>query len=248
MKKKKKAKRRKAQKKPARKPLRTMCVIGVQWGDEGKGKIVDILSRGHDYVVRFQGGANAGHTVVVDEGKFVLHHVPSGILHRGTVCVIGNGVVLDPDGLLDEVAELRKRGVRIGGNFAVSERAHLVMPYHKMQDALSEKRSLQKIGTTQRGIGPCYADKVARKGLRVADLFRPQAFRERLRRLVQEKASVFRALYGEADLDTDAIYRTYLRYAEELRPFVTDTIELINRAIDKGKRVLFEGAQGSLLD
>ncbi len=227
---------------------RTSCVVGVQWGDEGKGKIVDLLSKEADVVVRFQGGGNAGHTVVNGREKFVLHLIPSGILHRGTTCVIANGVVVDLVQLLEEIRDLRKRGVEVGRNLLLSERAHVVMPYHKQMDALSEKTSAKKIGTTQRGIGPCYSDKAARKGIRVADLYNPAFFMERLGALVGEKNRVLRALYDAPPLEADRIWMEYRRLAEEVEPFVGDATTYVNEAIDGGKRVLFEGAQGSLLD
>ncbi|MBI2930585.1 MAG: adenylosuccinate synthase [Planctomycetes bacterium] len=229
--------------------FRTTCVVGVQWGDEGKGKIVDLLSREADVVVRFQGGGNAGHTVVRDGEKFVLHLIPSGVLHRGTTCVIGNGVVIDLVQLLEEIRDLGRRGIRVGSrNLLVSERAHVVMPYHKQLDALSEKAAASKIGTTQRGIGPCYADKAARKGIRVADLYNPTFFKNRLGALVEEKNKVLGALYGAPGLDADSIWMEYRRYAEQIESLVADTTCYVNEAIDGGKRVLFEGAQGSLLD
>lgn len=228
---------------------RTSCVVGLQWGDEGKGKIVDILSKGKDYVVRFQGGANAGHTVVVGEETFILHLIPSGALQQKTKCVIGNGLVLDPEAMLAELDELKERGISMKGKVLLSERAHLVMPYHKQQDGLAEAGAGQKIGTTQRGIGPCYSDKVARKGIRVTDLMRPAAFRKILKACVAEKQKVFRALYGKkARIDGAAIEKQYRAYARRLKPFVVDAMDLLNREIDAGRKVLFEGAQGSLLN
>jgi adenylosuccinate synthase len=226
----------------------TSCVVGVQWGDEGKGKIVDLLSKEADVVVRFQGGGNAGHTVVNGKEKFVLHLIPSGILHKGTTCVIANGVVVDLVQLLEEIRDLRKRGVEVGRNLILSERAHVVMPYHKQLDALSEKSSAKKIGTTQRGIGPCYADKAARKGIRVADLYSPAVFMERLGALVSEKNKILRALYDAPPLEADRIWMEYRKLADEVEPFVGDATTYVNEAIDGGRRVLFEGAQGSLLD
>lgn len=224
----------------------TQCVIGAQWGDEGKGKIVDLLARRADMVVRYQGGANAGHTVVVGDRKYVLHLVPSGILHRRT-CVIANGVVVDPAQLLHEIEDLRRQGVQIEGNLFLSDRAHLVMPYHQVLDRASEAGGV-RIGTTQRGIGPCYADKAARKGFRVVDLADPKSFRERLEVQVAEKNRILAALYGHPPLEAERIAEEYLGYAERLREFITDAVDLVNRAIDAGRRVLFEGAQGSLLD
>jgi adenylosuccinate synthase len=224
------------------------CVVGVQWGDEGKGKIVDILSEKADLVVRFQGGGNAGHTVVVNGEKHVLHLIPSGILHK-SVCVIANGVVVDLIQLLDEMEEVRKKGVKLEGRLYLSDRAHVVMPYHKFLDKYSELSSGKgKIGTTQRGIGPCYADKAARKGIRVADLYNVELFRERVLAFTAEKNKILTALYGGEQLDPQRILDEYRGYAEKLKPYVTDAVELVNASIDKGKKVLFEGAQGSLLD
>ncbi len=225
------------------------CVVGVQWGDEGKGKIVDWLAERSDVVVRYQGGGNAGHTVVVRGQKFVLHLIPSGILHPGRLNVVGNGVVLDPEQLLAEVDELRERGVRVGKNLAVSDRAHLVMPYHKLLDRLAEEgQGSAKIGTTNRGIGPCYADKAARLGIRVGDLYNPPLFRERLARALVDKNRILRYLYGHAPLRAERIAAQYLAWARRMRPFVTDTVELLNARAARGKRFLFEGAQGTLLD
>ena len=227
---------------------RTTCVVGVQWGDEGKGKIVDLLAAKADVVVRFQGGGNAGHTVVTDGKKFVLHLVPSGILHRGSISVIANGVVVDPIQLLEELDGLRAQGVKIGKNLLISDRAHVVMPWHKLIDQLAEGSDAQKIGTTKRGIGPCYADKAARKGIRIADLFRPDYLRERLRALTAEKNRILAALYQAPPLDAERIFAEYRGYAERLAPHVGDALGFVNDAIDRKKRVLFEGAQGSLLD
>ncbi len=227
---------------------KTSCVVGVQWGDEGKGKIVDILSQKADLVVRFQGGGNAGHTVVVGGEKHVLHLIPSGILHQ-SVCIIANGVVVDLIQLLEEMAELRKRGIKVDGRLFLSDRAHVVMPYHKFLDKHSEQASGKgKIGTTQRGIGPCYADKAARKGIRVADLYNEPHFRDRVLAFTEEKNKILAALYGAAPLDPERIIEEYRGYAAKLKPLVADAVERVNGAIDKGKRVLFEGAQGSLLD
>ncbi|OHB71741.1 MAG: adenylosuccinate synthase [Planctomycetes bacterium RBG_16_43_13] len=224
------------------------CVVGVQWGDEGKGKIVDIISKDADLVVRFQGGPNAGHTVVVGNDKFVLHHIPSGILHKGTTCVIGNGTVIEPVGLLKEIDDLRSRGVKIDKNLLISERAHLIMPYHKLLDVLSEESSGAKIGTTQQGVGPCYSDKISRKGIRMTDLCNEECFRATLTHMLEEKNKILTSVYGQQPLYVGKIFDEYVSYAKHLRPFVTDTTELINRAIDKGKNVLFEGAQGTMLD
>ncbi len=228
------------------KTLKSTCVVGVQWGDEGKGKIVDILSHKADVVVRFQGGGNAGHTVVVDGEKFVLHLIPSGILHKST-CVVANGVVVDLIQMLDEMEELKRRGVKFGKNLLLSNRAHVVMPYHKFLDKYSEAGK-GKIGTTQRGIGPCYADKAARKGIRVGDLYNEAFFRDRVLAFTEEKNKIIAALYGQPPLDAQRIVEEYRGYAEKLKPFVGDAVDYVNVSIDRGRRVLFEGAQGSLLD
>jgi adenylosuccinate synthase len=224
---------------------RTTCIVGVQWGDEGKGKIVDLLAGKADVVVRFQGGGNAGHTVVVKGEKFVLHLIPSGILHRGSTSVIANGVVVDPQQLIGEMEGLLKRGVKFGKNFLISDRAHVVMPWHRLMDQLAEGSDAQKIGTTKRGIGPCYADKAARKGIRVADLYRPDYLRERLTVLASEKNKILAALYGAAPLDAGEIFTEYRGYAERIAPHVGDALGFVNDAIDAKRRVLFEGAQGS---
>lgn len=226
-----------------------VVVIGTQWGDEGKGKIVDLLSPEADVIVRFQGGHNAGHTVVVDANQFVLHLVPSGILHSGKTCVIGNGVVIDPAALLEEIDALTDRGVNLTGRLLVSDRAHLIMPYHKAIDKESEKnKGARKIGTTGRGIGPTYADKMARVGLRVADLLDPDLFRQKLTRSVTDMNYLLGRLYGVKGFDLDSVYDAYLGYASRLRPYIVDTAERLHQAIASGQRVLFEGAQGTLLD
>ena len=226
---------------------RTTCIVGVQWGDEGKGKIVDLLAGKADVVVRFQGGGNAGHTIVAKGEKFVFNLVPSGILHKAT-SVIANGVVIDPVQLLDELDVLKSRGVKVGKNLLISDRAHVVMPWHKLIDQLAEGNDSQKIGTTKRGIGPCYADKAARKGIRIADLFRADHLKERLTSLTSEKNRILAALYNAPPLDADKIYSDYRGYAERIEPYVGDAVGFVNDAIDAKKRVLFEGAQGSLLD
>lgn len=224
------------------------CVVGLQWGDEGKGKVVDILSEQSDFVVRFQGGHNAGHTVVFGRDKFVLHLVPSGILHRGVICVIGNGVVIDPKHLLAEIDQLRQRGIRIQDNIYISDRAHLILPYHKVIDNISEAGlGHNKIGTTGLGIGPCYTDKYARTGIRVVDLFNPPFFRERLKSNLAQKNFLISAA-GLKPLDWQPIYDEYLGYARRLKSYVTDTRVLLLKAVSAHKRMLFEGAQGTLLD
>jgi adenylosuccinate synthase len=223
-----------------------VVVVGAQWGDEGKGKIVDVLAERADFVVRYQGGANAGHTVVKDDGEFVLHQIPSGILHEGTRCIIGNGVVLDPSTLVSEMEQLETRGIDLSGRLFLSARAHLVLPYHKTLDRASE-RTL-KIGTTGRGIGPAYEDKVGRRGIRLGDLRTMSratellgAMTERVNRHLQLLGSDERVTLKESVATVDAV-------AERLLPLVADTGSIVFRALQDGQRVLLEGAQGALLD
>ena len=226
------------------------CVIGLQWGDEAKGKIVDLLTEQHDIVVRYQGGANAGHTVVVAGEKYVLHLVPSGVLHPGKVNVIGCGVAVDPLALLREVEGLRAMGVQVDGtNLRLSAGAHVIFEHHQRIDAAAERwRGLGRIGTTGRGIGPCYADKAARTGLRVADLLEPVRCRERLQAALAEKNALLAQVHGEEGLDLDEQLTRYADAATALRPFVGDTGREVRRAHAAGQRVLFEGAQGTMLD
>jgi adenylosuccinate synthase len=226
-----------------------VCVVGVQWGDEGKGKIVDVLTADHDVVVRYQGGANAGHTVKIGDKQFVFHLIPSGILQENKVCVIGNGVVVDPQAMIAELEELRRRGIDHEENLLISDRAHVVLPYHRVLDAVREKNSPQgKIGTTLRGIGPCYTDKASRCGIRMTDLIEPQRFAELLRVNLEAKNRELGQLYGEPPLDFEAIYQEYSGYAQRLRPRVCDISSFLHREERQGARILFEGAQGSLLD
>lgn len=228
---------------------RNTCLVGLQWGDEGKGKIIDILTEAFDIIVRYQGGSNAGHTVVINNEKFVLHLIPSGILRKNKYCVIGNGVVLDPRQLLEEIAELRQKNIEVGDNLRVSETAHVVLPYHKKLDELSEnEKGDEKIGTTKRGIGPCYADKMARNGIRVSDLFSGEYFKERLKKIVEDKNRIFVRLYDADPLSWKEIYDEYRGYAEQIKPFVCNTIAFMEDAIKSRKKILFEGAQGALLD
>ena len=229
--------------------MNNLCVVGLQWGDEGKGKIVDALAEEFDIVVRYQGGSNAGHTVVANGEKFVLHLIPSGILHEGKLCVVGNGVALDPAVLLQEIEELGGRGINVEGRLAVSDRAHVVFPYHKELDRLQEAdTSGRKIGTTQRGIGPCYADKNARAGIRVGEMLRTDRFARKFKSAVEQKNRLIAALYGAEPLSYEHMLDEYVQYAERLRPFVCDAVEVLARAEADGKRILFEGAQGVLLD
>ena len=227
----------------------TVVVVGLQWGDEGKGKITDFLASQANLVVRYQGGNNAGHTVVVGDEEFKLHLVPSGVLYPGTLCVLGNGVVLNPGVLLKELDGLKKRGIDTSG-IRISDRAHVILPYHPILDQLDEtSRVVGKIGTTGRGIGPAYVDKYARyDSIRMVDLLDKELFSERISEIVAVKNRILSEIFGEQELDYKVIRDEYLGYAEQLRPMVTDTSVLINRAIDKKEKVLFEGAQGTLLD
>ncbi len=228
--------------------MSVVVVVGTQWGDEGKGKIVDVLSEEADLIVRYQGGHNAGHTVVINNEKFILHLIPSGILHKDKLCIIGNGVVIEPGALLEEIDGLRKRGIEVGNNLLISKNAHLIMPYHILLDTHSEKTSKTKIGTTGRGIGPAYTHKAQRMGIRAVDLLEPELFKEKLERNLEEVNFILKERYGLQPLDPARIFNDYLQYAEKLKIHISDTELVINNAIDKGKRVLLEGAQGTLLD
>jgi adenylosuccinate synthase len=229
--------------------MANLVVIGTQWGDEGKGKIVDILARDAGVVVRFQGGSNAGHTVVNERETFVFHLIPSGILYRGKLCVIGNGVVVDPEALIDEMDRLQAKGVKIGRNFVISQRAHLILPYHKaIERATEQSKGSRRIGTTGRGIGPSYADKMARIGIRMGDLLNPTLFRRKLEENLTEINCFLERLYQVAGFQPEKVYQQYMSYAERLKDYIADTTVLLNRAIDEGKTVLFEGAQGTHLD
>jgi len=230
--------------------MANVAVIGAQWGDEGKGKIVDLFTRDADIVVRFQGGNNAGHTLVVNGNKTVLHLIPSGALHPGKLCVIGNGVVVDPGVLLEELDGLKKRGYLLDDSFLrISEQAHLIMPYHKAIDLARERlRGKGKIGTTGRGIGPAYEDKVARTGIRFVDLLEQDTFREKLRHNIKEKNIYLKAILKEKTLSFKEIHDTYRGYRERLKGHVANTGLLLDNEIRAGKKVLFEGAQGTLLD
>lgn len=228
--------------------MSVVVVVGTQWGDEGKGKIVDVLSEEADLIVRYQGGHNAGHTVVINNEKFILHLIPSGILHRDKLCIIGNGVVIEPGALLEEIDGLRKRGIEVGNNLLISKNAHLIMPYHILLDTYSEKTTKVKIGTTGRGIGPAYTHKAQRMGIRAVDLLEPDVFKEKLERNLEEINFILKERYGLQPLDPARIFNDYLGFAEKLRGHISDTELVINNAIDKGKKVLLEGAQGTLLD
>ncbi|MFH1691388.1 MAG: adenylosuccinate synthase [Candidatus Omnitrophota bacterium] len=223
-------------------------LVGLQWGDEGKGKVIDILSKDVDVVVRYQGGNNAGHTVVVDGDSFVFHLLPSGILHKGKLCVIGNGVVVDPEILLEEVDSLKKRNICVDERLKVSDQAHVIFPYHKILDGLRETKRSNKIGTTGRGIGPCYADKVSRCGIRVGDLLNPALLREKLEDNLKEKNEIFKKVYHHKGFEFDALYDSYLKYGSRLKQYVCNSAVLINEALKTKKPILFEGAQGTFLD
>ncbi|HEC69804.1 MAG TPA: adenylosuccinate synthase [Candidatus Omnitrophica bacterium] len=226
-----------------------IVVVGLQWGDEGKGKIIDYLSKDADYIVRFQGGNNAGHTVVVNGKKFIFHLIPSGILRKGKICVIGNGVVIDPQVLIREISSLHKEKVKVSPeNLKISLLSHIIMPYHKDLDALREKRRLHKIGTTRRGIGPCYVDKFSRCGIRLADLINPKLFREKLKDNLREKNPLFRRVFKVKGFSFKKIYKQYLKFSKILTPYAEDVVELLNFAQVKKKSILFEGAQGAFLD
>lgn len=223
-------------------------LTGAQWGDEGKGKIIDFLTDEADIVVRSQGGNNAGHTIVIGGEKYVLHLIPSGILRKSKTCVIGNGVVIDPVALVGEIEGLRQRGVKVEKNLLISDAAHLVMPYHRELDALRESlKGRGKIGTTKRGIGPAYADKASRTGLRMCDLVQPEVFKEKLGRRIKENNAVLKSL-GAKPVNGKQILADSLAAAEVLRPFVTNTVVYLHKAIQAGKSLLFEGAQGTFLD
>jgi adenylosuccinate synthase len=223
-------------------------VIGAQWGDEGKGKVVDLLAERSDVVARYQGGNNAGHTIVADEQTYKLHLVPSGILYPGTICVIGNGTVVDPGALVKEIDGLEERGVALDG-LKLSGNAHLIMPYHVMLDGAAEMRLGRfSIGTTRRGIGPCYEDKAARVGIRAQDLLDPKILVRKLEVALEAKNEILEKLWGMPRLEPAQVAEDQLRFAERLRPFIDDTALIIDEALRAGSRVLFEGAQGTMLD
>jgi len=226
------------------------CVVGLQWGVEGKGKVVDILAEDSEIVVRYGGGSNAGHTVVIGDSRFALHLLPSGAVREGTVCVIANAVVVDPAVLIDEIDGLAQRGISLAGRLFISENAHVVLDYHKREDQLREESlGKQKIGTTVRGIGPCYADKVGRSyAVRMSDFRDLKALAGKLRTILEYKNKLFAALYGAEPMNVETVIENCKRYAQRLTPCTTDTTELLHTAIGEGKSILFEGAQGSLLD
>ncbi|MCK4852325.1 MAG: adenylosuccinate synthase [Candidatus Omnitrophica bacterium] len=227
---------------------KTTVLVGAQWGDEGKGKVIDILTEDVQYVVRYQGGNNAGHTIVIGGDKYVFHLIPSGILHEGKICVIGHGVVVDPKALIDEIGLLKSRGVGFDGRLKVSDKAHVIFPYHRKLDELREVRKKGRIGTTKKGIGPCYADKVSRVGIRIADLFDREYLRSRLESNIEEKNAILKNLYMSRGFSAEAIFHEYMKYADYLKEYVCDTTLLLNQALKNGESILFEGAQGTFLD
>ena len=225
-----------------------IVLVGTQWGDEGKGKIIDILSAKVDYIVRYQGGNNAGHTVVVGDKEYIFHLMPSGILHKDKVCCIGNGVVVDPLVLLYEIEEIKKAGIDINGRLRISTLAHVILPYHKILDQLRETKRKNKIGTTGRGIGPCYADKIIRCGIRMVDLLNPRVLSDKLKDNLKEKNEIFKKVYKHKGFDYDSIYKEYLSYGNLFKAYIANTAFLLNEAIGRKRNILFEGAQGTFLD
>jgi adenylosuccinate synthase len=225
-------------------------IVGAQWGDEGKGKITDYLAERSEVVVRYQGGNNAGHTVEKNGVQYKLHLIPSGILYPDKICIIGNGVVVDPLALLKEIEDLKAKGVEVKeDNLKISDRAHVVFPYHLKEDELEEKeKGDEDLGTTKKGIGPCYRDKVERIGIRMCDLMNAEVFRDKLKKNLERKNKIFKDIYGEDGFDFEQIFETYREYAEKLKPYVTDTSVFIYNLAKEGKKILFEGAQGTLLD
>lgn len=222
-------------------------VVGSQWGDEGKGKIVDLLSERYDIVVRYQGGANAGHTVQIGDKQYILHLIPSGILRENVICVIGNGVVIDPKALLEEIELLESNGISIKGRLFISHNAHLIMPYHKLLDSISESGNA-RIGTTGRGIGPCYIDKYARKGIKIVDLLDKTVLEEKIKFNLEEKNNLLKKVYNHEELDVNEIIKEYLEFDKKIDQYITDVPTYLNNAISEGKSILLEGAQGTLLD
>lgn len=228
--------------------MSSVVVVGSQWGDEGKGKITDFLSQNAEVVARYQGGNNAGHTIVFGGKKYKLHLIPSGIFFPEKICVLGNGMVIDPKAFVDEIKYLHENGVSTD-NLKVSNRAHVILPYHIKLDILQEEeKGANKIGTTRKGIGPAYMDKAARCGIRIADLLDKDVFREKLEQNLAEKNRLFEKVYGVEPLDVDAIFDEYYEYGQQMAKYVTDTSVVLNDALDQGRRVLFEGAQGVMLD
>ncbi len=225
-----------------------IVIVGTQWGDEGKGKIIDILAKKADFIVRYQGGNNAGHTVVAGNKEYIFHLIPSGILHKGKICCLGNGVVIDPAVLISEIRDLSSKGISINGRLKISSLTHVILPYHKILDTLRESKRSHKIGTTGRGIGPCYADKTIRCGIRMIDLLNPNVFADKLRDNLKEKNEIFKKVYNHPGFNFNNIYKEYLNYGKLFSGYITNTALLINQAIKDKKDILFEGAQGTFLD
>ena len=231
--------------------MSTLVVVGSQWGDEGKGKITDLLSKEADIIVRYQGGSNAGHTVVKGDEQYIFHLIPSGILHQGVKCLIGNGVVIDPQSLLQEIESLKKKNIEIDDNLFIDFKAHVVFPYHKILDGIKEnKRGKDKIGTTKRGIGPAYVDKIARTGIRMIDMIDGKSLSKKIEINLNEKNDIFEKLYGLkiSNQEKKDILKKYIEYGQLLKKYVIDVSLHLNQAINEGKKILFEGAQGTLLD
>ncbi len=228
--------------------MSVILIVGAQWGDEGKGKIVNLISRDADFVARYQGGANAGHTIVINGKQFILDLIPSGILNKNVDCIIGNGVVIDPIALMDEINMLKSNDIDVDGRLHISHKAHLIMPYHKLLDLAQESKSSYAIGTTGRGIGPAYIDKARRIGIRIVDLLDRKCLEEKLRKNINEKNDILHKIYGFEKLDIDEIISNYLDFDKLIDPFVTDTTLLLNQAVKENKRIILEGAQGALLD
>jgi len=231
--------------------MSTLVVVGSQWGDEGKGKVTDLLSEEADIIVRYQGGCNAGHTVVKGDNQFIFHLIPSGILHKGVKCLIGNGVVIDPESLLQEIENLKKKNIEIDDNLFIDFKAHVVLPYHKTLDEMKEiKRGEEKIGTTKRGIGPAYVDKIARTGIRMIDMIDGKSLSKKLETNLNEKNNILEKLYGLkiSNQEKKDILKRYREYGQLLKKYVIDVSLYLNQAINEDKEILFEGAQGTLLD
>ncbi len=225
-----------------------IIIVGTQWGDEGKGKVIDILSRQVDCIVRYQGGSNAGHTVVVNGKEYVFHLIPSGILHKDKICYIGNGVVVDPAVLIDEITGLSMAGIGVENRLKISSIAHVILPYHKILDKLREIKRKNKIGTTGRGIGPCYADKINRCGIRMIDILNPRVFKDKLSDNLKEKNEILKKVYNYRGFSFNKIYEDYLIYGRKLKQYISNTSLLLNQAVENKKDILFEGAQGTFLD
>lgn len=224
-------------------------IVGTQWGDEGKGKIVDLLSKDAEFVARYQGGANAGHTIVIDGKEFILHLIPSGMLTENVKCIIGNGVVIDPIALFDEIKMLEEHGINVKDRLFISQKAHLIMPYHKVLDKVREtSKGATIIGTTGRGIGPAYIDKALRIGIRIVDLLDKKVLEYKIRKNLEEKNEILKKIYGYEELDTEKMIETYIEFDKLMDPYITDISLLLNNVIKENKNVLVEGAQGALLD